>query len=443
MTSTGITKCVLSAAAVFCQLLSLFPFAVLTEGIGFGEYILWHYAAIYGAIAVFYLSGRLLGNWSRGGGFSRRARPVVMFLSRIGFLLPTAVFCTVCAVCGFHTGLYLYLLPGCIAAYFGGYLSAGREYSDIFTRGWFAVFFVAAVIGVITLSFTHSPQLYSDGIRQLCISFGILMVLAALLTNQTNIDAQTRQRSAGTVLPKGARSYNAGLIAVVGLVTVGACLFAKPLAEIAAAGIKSVIRWLVSLIRGGEEEVADNLEFDDNTSESMDYTDVDNPFADLVLMLLAVGLAVLAIKFRRQIWSFIRDIFLPLFRVPQSEESMPFVDEYSESADRKYASSMQRSTEKELVRRYRRETDPVLKYRQGYELFMLSLDKSAVPLTATDTTTVHCDKGRRVFGSRSEDMPQGINDMVGVYERVRYGGAIPQKEELERLDSVLRQVRRK
>lgn len=443
MASTGATKWVLSAMAVFCQLLSLFPFAVLTEGVGFGEYIWWHYAAIYGAIIVFYLCGRLLGNWASGGGFSKRVKPVVMFLSRIGFIVPGAAFCVACALCGLHTGLFLYLLPGCIAAYFGGYLSAGREYSDIFTRGWFAVFFVAAVLAVVTLSFTHQPQLYSNGIRQLCISFGVLMILAALLTNQTNIDTQTRQRSASTVLPKGARSFNAGLIAAVGIVTVGACLFAKPIAEILAAGIRYIVRWLLSLIRGNEEEAVDDMLLDDNTSDSIDYTDNQNPFADLVLMLLAVGLAVLAIKYRRQIWNFIKEIFLPLFRVPVREEAMPFVDEYSASTDRQYRSSSQRSTEKELLRRYRKETDPVLKYRQGYELFMLSLGQSALPVIETDTTTVHSDKGRRAFGSRSEELPQGISDMVNVYERVRYGGEVPEKAELERLDSVLRQVRRR
>ena len=74
---------------------------------------------------------------------------------------------------------------------------------------------------------------------------------------------------------------------------------------------------------------------------------------------------------------------------------------------------------------------------------MLSLGQSALPVIETDTTTVHSDKGRRAFGSRSEELPQGISDMVNVYERVRYGGEVPENAELERLDSVLRQVRRR
>ncbi len=428
---------ILRALAVFGQFLALFPFVALAEGVGFGEYVWWHYAAMYGAVAAFYLSGRLLGCWANGGGFSRKIKPLVMFLSRTGFVVPSAVFCVVCGVCGFHTGLYLYLLPGCIAGYFGGYLSAGKGYGDIFSRGWFAAFFTAAVIAAILLGFTRNDALYSGGIAQLCVCFGIMIITAAILTNQTNIDLQTRQRSGGAVLPKGTRSYNAWLIAAGGAAVIGLCLFAKPLAEGIMFLIRCVVRWLISLIRGGEADAVEDGEMDENTVGQIDYALNENPFAQLLWYLLAAGLIFLAVKFRRQIWSFIRDIFAPLFKIPVQEEAAPFVDEFSDSEDVRVSSRERRRNERELQKRYRRETDPVQKYRAGYELFLTRLSESPFPRLSTDTTTVHGDKGGKAFAAR---ISGSLDSMIEVYNRVRYGGGIPDNEELEQLDRILRQI---
>ncbi len=430
---------ILSALAVFCQFLSLFPFVVLAEGVGFGEYFLWHYAVFYAAIAVFYICGRLLSAWAANCGFSRRGKSVAVFLSRTGFLVPTAVFIVICAILELHTGLYLYLLPGCIAAYFGGYSSAGKEYGDVFTAGWFAVFFVAALISAVLLSFTHDPQLSSGGMAQLCVSFGLLIILSAVLTNQTNIDIQTRQRSGGrAVLPKGTRGYNAWLIAVVGAVIVGLFMLTGPASRIISEGIKALIRWLLSLLRYHEEPDPDEGEMAENTAEPIDYPMNENPIAELLTFLLGAAAVFLIVKFRRQIWGFFKEIFAPLFKVPQRYEPTPFVDELSESGFDRISARERRRTERELYRRYRRETDPVLKYRQGYELFLVSLGKTPFPQLATDTTAVHCDKGGKAFSSR---IPKAqIDGMVEVYNRVRYGGAIPAQQELEALDEVVRAV---
>ena len=190
-------KKLLMVLAVLCQFLVLFPFLVMSEGIGFGEFVWWHYAAMYAAAAGFWAVGRLLRGWASGAGLSKRGRGWAGFLSRVGFVAPGAAFCVVCGLMGLHSGLYLYLLPGCIAAYYGGSLSVGRDYSEVFSSGWFGVYFVAAVIAAVLLSFTHNDFICSAGMTQLCVSFGALIIGAAVLTNQTNIDVQTRQRAGG------------------------------------------------------------------------------------------------------------------------------------------------------------------------------------------------------------------------------------------------------
>lgn len=432
-------KKVLYWLAVVCRYTALFPFVVLAEGVGFGGFTWWHYIAMYACAAAFGACGRLLGAWSSGAGLSRRGKAWAVFLARVGFLLPGTLFCIACGVFSLHTGLLLYLLPGCVAAYYGGYLSAGRDYSEAFSRGWFAVYFVAAIIAAVLLSFTHDPALTSAGMSQLCVSFGVLIIGAAVLTNQTNIDIQTRQRAGGrAVLPKGVRGYNALMIAVVGAVILALFLFAKPVAEGITAGIKALVRLLMSLIRQNGRDEADDGEMSENTGDAVDFTENENPYADLLMFLLAAGIVFLAVKFRRQIWGFIKEIFAPLFKTPAREEDMPFFDELSASTDQRTASKSALRTERELLRKYRRETDPAAKYREGYELFLMRLGRTAFPQQPTDTTTLHADKGAKAFGGRLQDVEMA--EMVRTYDRVRYGGAVPGNDELERLDRLLDEI---
>ena len=113
-------KPILTALAVFGQFLALFPFIVTAECVGFAEPCWWHYFAMYGGFAAFYLCGRLLSCWANRGGFSRKVKPFVMFVSRVGVIVPTAVFCIAGGILGAHSGLFMYYLPGAIEAYFAG-----------------------------------------------------------------------------------------------------------------------------------------------------------------------------------------------------------------------------------------------------------------------------------------------------------------------------------
>lgn len=431
---------ILTALAIFGQFLALFPFVVTAEAAGFGGYTWWHYFVMYAGAAGFWLSGRLLSCWAKGGGFSRKVKPFVMFLSRVGVIVPGAVFCVIGGLTGAHTGLYLYFLPGCIAAYYAGYLAVGKDYSDIFTRGWFAVYFVAAVISAILVGFTHDDGIISAGMAQLCVSFGVMMITAAILTNQTNIDMQTRQRSGNhAVLPRGVRSYNAKLIGLTGAVIVGACLFAKPLGSALGDLLKMLLGFLLSLIHGSGEEGLEDGDMSENTAEQFDYDINSNALAQLFIYVLVIVFVVLAVKYRRQIWAFIKSIFAPLFRVNIEEPSSPFVDEFSASTDKRSGSRSLGRSERDLLKSYRRETDPVLKYRRGYELFLSVLGRSAFPQLPTDTTTVHCGKGEKAFCERIDS--ERLEEMIKQYDRVRYGGEIPDSRSLEQLDRILSEIR--
>lgn len=429
---------VLTAVATAELLMCLFPFIVLTEGLGFGEYIPWHYFALYAVYAVFMLCGRLCGAWVNGGSFSSKQRPWALFASRAAVIVPAAVFIIVCACTGLPTSLYFYAFPGAVIAFFGGHRSVGLGYGDIMTVGWFAGYFVGAIAASLLLLMVHEEDVRSDGIFQLCIMFGVIIVLSAVLANQTNIDIRTRQRSAGrNILPKGLRGYNAAVIGGVCAAAAGLFLFAKPLAELVSGGLAALVSALFSFIYGlgGGKNYADKTEQDLSSLDGeLTFEDNSSIVSDIMTILLVIGLIVLIVKFRRQIAELIREIIAPLFRDREKPEPLPFADEISDSVTARSRKSDSRKTEQHLLRAYRREQDPVLKYRKGYLLFMLRLNRSAFPCMPSDTTTVQGKKGVLAF-RRSE-----IDDMVGEYNEIRYGGKTPGAEQLSAQERLLNEL---
>lgn len=422
----------LSAAAVFGQLLSLFPFFCVAEGVS-GAFVWWHYPLYFALLAAFCALGRLLSAWAAGSGFSSKQRGWALFASRAAAAVPAAVFVVVCAALGLSAGLYLYVLPACLIAYYGGHHTVGMVYSDVFSRGWFLLYFVTAVICSVLLWFTRDEGIIASGRFQLCLVFGILIVLAAVLTNQTNIDVRTAQRS--SVLPRGLRGYNAALIAAVCVATAGLFLFAKPIAGLLGDGIKALTALILSLFRGGERlSLEEENEFW-NDAENIEYYTANNALAQLFYFAVVVGLALLAVKFRRQIWELIKELFAPLFKQNARSEELPFVDEVSDSDAKSESARSRRRSEQQLLRRYKRESDPTAKYRMGYELFLRRLSRSPLPQVPSDTTTIHRQKGTGAF--RREE----IGGMVSVYNEVRYGGRVPTAEEIERQETLLEELR--
>lgn len=424
----------LCAAASLCQLLTLFPFVVLCEGVGFGAYVWWHYAAFFACMGVFWLLGRLCGAWAAHGSFSRRGKPLAVFASRAAVLVPSGIFAAATALMGLSAGLYLYILPACIIAYFGGRRSVDLEYSDVFSRGWFGLYFVAALVASILLWFVPDKSVSGAGTFQLCIVFGVLTAAAAVLANQTNIDTRTRQRSEGrSVLPQGLRGYNAALIAGVCVLIVGLFLFAKPLAELAASGIKALVALLLGLLKSREQIPQDDYEGFEMEGH-IEITPADNGIYSLLNFLVAAALIVLAVRFRREIWDFIKGLFAPLFKENAAPEPLPFADEVSDIDSARAVSRSRRRMEQALLKRYRRESDPAERFRLGYALFLCRLRYTPFAQAAWDTTTVHAQKGELAF--RVEQ----IQRLAAIYDEVRYGERQPSAQELDFEEQLLREI---
>lgn len=426
----------ISAAAG--QLLTMLPFVVLCEGVGFDEYIWWHYFAIYAVFGVFYGIGRLCGAWAVSPQHSRSFRPKAIFLSKAAAAIPTMIFFFVCMALELSTVLYIYVLPAAIIMFHGGYTTVKKEYTDIFGRGWFALYFVAAVITGVILWFTHEQHIMDVGNFQLCLGFGVLIILSAVLTNQTNIDSCTHQRDSNKMaLPKGLRSYNTKLVAAVTAVTVALFLFTKPLATLLFTGIKQLIRgfmWLMT--RKGEFEPTDDLVFGGEGEGEITVGEADNSFAEATTILIVLALLAIIFVFRKQLAEFFRELIAPLFRLQEQTETLAYTDEVTEMPEAFRSPLSRWKKEQQLYKQFRKETDAVRKYRIGYKLMLMRLQDTPFATVPTDNTDIHRVKGEN--GLRSDRVQQ----IVTIYNDVRYKGRVPSDEEMALAEAFIEEIRR-
>lgn len=427
----------LKTLAVLAQFISVFPFIVLCEGVGYGGYTWWHYPALYATFALFYICGRACVAWAASGKHSRGFRPVAIFLSKAALAVPVIAYLVICGVLELSTALFIYALPAAIIMYYGGYSTHKKEYSDIFTRGWFALYFVLALLSSIIIYFTKDDSIMSVAGYQFCIGFGVLIVLAAILTNQTNIDICTHQRDSGRVaLPKGLRSYNCGLVAAVVAVIVALLLFAVPLAQLLLLGLKQILMFIMNVLRslGGDPAEDGALSEPDLGAGGFGGGESGNSLAAALTVLLVVGLVVLIIACRKQIAEFFREIVAPLFRLKENEERIGYIDEFSDASDKNGISRKKR--EQQLYKLYRKENDPIKKYRIGYKLMLLRLTLTQYPPVPTDNTDIHRVKGESAL--HNDDVRQ----IVGIYNDVRYSGRVPTTEELSFEERFIEEIRR-
>ena len=425
----------LKGMAVVCRMLSLLPFVVLNEA-RVGGFVWLHYPVFFVMTVLFYAAGYLAGKITAAAHFPKTVKPLAVFSFRAAVLLPIAAFIIITHTLELSSMLYIYALPAGIISYYSGYRAYGQEYGDLFSMGWFGLFFVAAVVTCLILNFSNVPELYNTAVQQLCIVFGLMIVLASLLANQTNIDQRTRQRSEGkSVLPNGLRGYNAMLIAGISAAIVVLFLTAKPLAALIVKGIAAFVRIILALIRdcGPEMDYGPEIGGDGAVGELVESS--DNSFFTIMWSLAAIFALIMIIRFRRQILGFFKELFAPLFRESRREAPQPFADEITDTLSKFDFARSRRRSEQRLMRQFRKESDPRRKYRLGYGLFMLRLSRSAFPPLLSDTTSVHSQKGISAF--KRED----IADMVSVYNAVRYGDKIPAPEQLEAQRRLIEELR--
>lgn len=429
MEKVEITSRPLRILAAATLLFSLFPMAVMYDGVGLKEFVFWHFCVIYAVWSAFFIFGYLCKMFAKSNAdkVKKSSEPYLIFGSRMAFIIPSAVFIIISALSGQNPSVYIYVYTASVAAFFGGYGTYGKDYSDVYSMGWFIFFVISAISAEVLLIVSDNKKIHETGNALLCVSFGVLIVLSAILANQTNIDVCTRQRaSSNPVLPSGLRRYNVFLIVGICAVIIGLFAFAKPLAGVirlvvsaAAQGISFLFNDVCAGSYGETSEETANSGGGGGAAPMSEYNDWG-----AVIFVITVILAVVIIAaFRRQIMNVIKTALAPLFKSNDKQTEFPFVDEITTSDVRSMTPRSRRKALRDMTRRYRKETRPDMKYRLGYALFLLKLDGTDLAPSPADTTSVHRKKGEKAFGA-------DLGEFSEVYGKVRYGDIMPSGSEL-------------
>lgn len=443
MEATSKRHLFLKALACLGQLAALFPFAVIFEALVLKRFVVWHFFAAYAVWIFFRSSGWLIGRLIislQKGRFPKNLIPVMNFLSKMGFVIPSAAFIAAGVLMKLDITICLCVLFAGIIIYFGGNLTVGRSYSDIFSRTWFVLYLLPAIFFMAVIALSEKNEIMSLARYLLCVGFAVVILISAVLANQTNIDVRTSQRDAGkAVLPKGLRRYNALLVIGLFTLTLGLFVFAKPIASV----IKSVIGAIVSafiyffeMISSLSTEVDETIPPGENVSVDTIVREPEGSglFGNIMSAVMFIAVIVLIVKYRKKIIGFIKDLFEPLFRSRDKTFDTPFADEITSSNAKLFTPKAQKRAERDLARQYARETSPERKYRLGYALFLARLRLTKQPPVPSDTTDVHREKGEQAF---AED----LRDFSETYNKVRYADLPPTAEELAAENELLRKIK--
>lgn len=427
--------------AVAGQLAALFPFAVMSLAVGGETPDFLRFSVIFAIWGLFRFVGFSAGSLAERIKDKKapKLHPLINFLARLACVIPLAAFIAACAVFRLPSAFYLYTLPPSVAIYFGGCAGVGRSYSDVFTKGWFAVYPISAVLLSIVLSSGEISAPWAG--NMLSAGLAVEILLFVFIANQANIDKCTKRRDAGKAeLPRGLRRYNAALVIAVFALSLGLFIFAEPIGEILVTAIFAVIGAVMLVIEFFGKIFMRSNAFDEVTSGGGSRlttlpTRLGMSSDDFYTALAAVVALVLIIAFRRQLWSAVKRAFAAAFKNRDKRFDTPYVDEISTSRPNVKKRELKKA-ERELAKKYARETSPALRYRLGYALFLAQLRHTENPPAPSDTTEIHREKGERAFNV-------DLSELSKTYDKVRYGDIIPTAGELQSQEELIKSLKAK
>lgn len=433
------------ALALIGQLAALFPFAVMSVAVSEKAPELWRFAVIFVVWIVFRAAGWGAGSLAeriKRGQKSEKLHPLINFTARLCCVVPLGAFIAACVVFELSSAFYFYTIPPSVAIYFGGYYGVGRSYPDVLTKGWFAVYPISALLLSVMMSVGEISAPWAGG--ALCIGLALEILLFVVIANQANIDKCTKQRDAGkAALPRGLRRYNAVIVISIFTASLGLFIFARPLGQLLLTAIVAVIgavffviEWLGNLFSSTSDPAEDLSNGGDGFSSlPARLRNAIDP-NDIFITLAVIVAVVLIIAFRKQLWSAFKSAFAAAFKNRDKRFGTPYVDEIMSSDAKPLTSRKVKKAERELFKKYARETSPALRYRLGYALFLARLRQSENPPAPSDTTEILREKGERSFGI-------DLSEFSETYNSVRYGDMIPTAEQLASEDELIRGLRSK
>ncbi len=412
---------ILKFLAVISFGLVTFPFVLTNDVLSFENISVLRMLAYYAGFGVVFGAGYAFGR------VTVKRKKLIPLERLVGMLS----FCAALLLLTITDELGIIFAAGvsCVLWYFLGERAAHKHYADIFPAFMFGVYIVVTLVCYLFYGAMCDKELKEPVQTAVIIAFMTEMCLAALLINQSGIyDKANRRRETRTMLPKGLSGYNAALVTGI---TVGGLLlyvFSDKIVWLLNETVRLMIKLFVFIMKGNVDFMA--IETGDNGADytgNMEYRSYD--ILNLLFFALIIALVVI---FRRQLWQVIKDFFSRIAgfftRETQLSEAEPeFVDVFEQVSDVRKMKDLSYQT---LMKRYKKEADPVKKYRLGYAVLLWQMKYCRAKLSAADTVTDQYEKGREIFGAE-------LQAITSAYDKLRYDGETVTAEQLSALDSLI------
>lgn len=406
-------KLLLKITALVGMALMPFPLLVFAELADTGGFGVRRAALLFLAGGIAALLGIALDRLANAvkNAAAKQAALILTRIIAVGAGLMALPFGEAANLGGAELAVFAVLLSFCCYTGLKSRQKAFSEIHSLFALGFYTI------ISVVTEFFrnAYAPSA-ANAKTALILAFLAEYAIAAVLLNQTNVERQINRRlDIRALIPKNLRVFNVSLILLVA--SAGALIYLlrsviKGAVVLAAKSAVGLIAAALSLFpRIGA----------DNRSSSGQPADYAPPPTDLRLIglfltvILTVMTAVALFKMRYFIAEAAKSAvrrFIALFkpRNPVFKPTAAYEDFYEDVVFEKQKKRGTRSL-KSYIRLYGRQTDPVIKMRLSYKIFLIWLVNNKKDVRASDTV-------EECFARFGLEAP----DYRDAYSGVRYGG---------------------
>lgn len=308
------------------------------------------------------------------------------------------------------------------------------EFFDVFTMPMLGIYLGTTVLIYLAYSGTAQGNNVHAGNNIMNVSILLLIIITAILINQSNLHDQLQQKKyQKTLLPSRFSTSNIlttflFIILVIFLFSfLGIIIdFLNSLFSFIIAGIAAIIENI-----GGK---TGEVQYSGNDFVIPDVLVSNSKFGFVIVVLITIAIAITVfIVFRRQIVDAFKGLLerIILFLTGRNYEQKKcntFIDHYEIIVDKHRTRKI---SKRSLMKQYRHEQDLNSKFRIGYRIMLWKMDKNNINISKADTAKNHCQKYSEHFNSNVSEIKQ-------VYEQIRYGDGTVNSAQIEILDKIIR-----
>lgn len=321
------------------------------------------------------------------------------------------------------------------AAFFAvlGRTLAKKPVNECVSGLWIGIFCGFSVGAFVIFSLSAHGEVLKTGRIISLGSFVLVLVLSVFLRNQSSITTElSRRRGENSELSSRVRRSNVALSLIFCVIFLTSLLSVGTLSSLASGGLKNLIKAIVGFFKVQLQGVNSEIprEFPDDFMSYANLSTADDSILVAIFSLIFIGLLGLIVFLTvRFIVNKVRG-FVNNSEYKKDDSRFAYIDTFEEKAPPKKA----KANIKKLLRLYRREKRPIEKFRLGYRLILLYLQKKGENVCAWSTTAVHLEA---IEKRADADLAKKL---VCAYNSVRYDDEKPSEASLELLDRFISEL---